>query len=164
MKIQLKKLKNNEKVFFFCFFYFAILYWFCHTSTWIRHRCTHVPHPEPPPTSRPIPLGHPSAPAPSIPYHASNLDWWFISHMILYVFQCHSPKSSHPHPLYSIVKQTQSYLRIKTCMSFYQILGYLRTRLRSASWGLMLFLWVWGSCSLNSWGSWRRSLRSTVRK
>ena len=27
--------------------YFTILYWFCHTSTWIRHRCTHVPHPEP---------------------------------------------------------------------------------------------------------------------
>ena len=81
--------------------YFTILYWFCHTSTWICHGCRRVPHPVPtshlpPPT---IPLGHPSAPAPSIRYHASNLDWWFISHMILYRFQCHSPKSSHPHPL-----------------------------------------------------------------
>ena len=28
--------------------YFTILYWFCHTSTWIRHRCICVPHPEPP--------------------------------------------------------------------------------------------------------------------
>ena len=28
--------------------YFTILYWFCHTSTWIRHGCTRVPHPEPP--------------------------------------------------------------------------------------------------------------------
>ena len=37
-----------------------------------------------------IPLGHPSAPAPSIQYHASNLDWWLISYMILYMFQCHS--------------------------------------------------------------------------
>ena len=44
----------------------------------------------------PIPLGHPSAPAPSILYHALNLDWRFISHMIIYMFQCHSPKSSHP--------------------------------------------------------------------
>ena len=35
-----------------------------------------------------IPLGHPSAPAPSILYHASNLDWWFVSCMILYMFQC----------------------------------------------------------------------------
>ena len=45
-----------------------------------------------------IPLGHPSAPAPSFLYPASNLDWWFISYMILYMFQCHSPKSSHPLP------------------------------------------------------------------
>ena len=46
-----------------------------------------------------IPLGRPSAPAPSIQYRASNLDWQFISYMILYMFQCHSPKSSHPLPL-----------------------------------------------------------------
>ena len=26
--------------------YFTILYWFCHTSTWIRHGCTRVPHPD----------------------------------------------------------------------------------------------------------------------
>ena len=36
------------------FFYFTILYWFCHTSTWIHHGCTRVPHPEPS-TSLPIP-------------------------------------------------------------------------------------------------------------
>ena len=67
-------------IFFFnliLFFNFTILYWFCHISTWIHHRYTRVPHPEPsshlPPRS--IPLGRPSAPAPSIQYHASNLDW-----------------------------------------------------------------------------------------
>ena len=32
-------------------------------------------------------------------YHASNLDWWLVSYMILYMFQCHFPKSSHPLPL-----------------------------------------------------------------
>ena len=82
----------------FFFFNFTILYWFCHISTWIRHRYTCVPHPEPssllPPCT--IPLGRPSAPAPRIQYHASNLDWRFISYMILYMFQCHSPKLSHP--------------------------------------------------------------------
>ena len=46
-----------------------------------------------------ISLGHSSAPAPSILYHASNLDWRFVSYMIVYMFQCHSPKSSHPLPL-----------------------------------------------------------------
>ena len=82
-------------------FYFTILYWFCHTSTWIHHRYTRVPHPEPLSllSLRTIPLGHFSAPAPSIQYHALNLDWRFISYMILYMFQCHSPKSSHPLPL-----------------------------------------------------------------
>ena len=82
--------------------YFTILYWFCHTSTWIRLGCTRAPHPEPPSHLPPhtITLGHPSAPAPSILYPASNLDWGFISYMILYMFQCHSPKSSHPLPLH----------------------------------------------------------------
>ena len=28
-----------------------------------------------------------------------NLDWRLISYMISYMFQCHSPKSSHPLPL-----------------------------------------------------------------
>ena len=77
-------------------FYFTILYWFCHTLTWICHEYTCVPHPEPPShiPPHPIPLGHPSAPAPSTLSHASNLDWWFISHMIIYRFQCHPP--NHP--------------------------------------------------------------------
>ena len=46
-----------------------------------------------------IPPGCLSAPAPSILYPASNLDRQFVSYMILYMFQCHSPKSSHPLPL-----------------------------------------------------------------
>ena len=28
-----------------------------------------------------------------------NLDWWSISHMVIYMFQCYSLKSSHPRPL-----------------------------------------------------------------
>ena len=87
--------------FFLTLFCFTVLYWFCHTLTWISHGCTWVPNPEPlshlPPHI--ISLDHPHAPAPSILYPASNLDWWFVSYMILYMFQCHSPKSSHPLPL-----------------------------------------------------------------
>ena len=62
-KLGLKHLNSrwiSAKRFFF-FFNFTILYWFCHISTWIRHRYTRVPHPEPscllPP--RTIPLGIP---------------------------------------------------------------------------------------------------------
>ena len=35
------------KIFKNYLFYFAILYWFCHTLTWIRHEYTCVPYPEP---------------------------------------------------------------------------------------------------------------------
>ena len=65
------------------------------------HGCTCVPHSELPShlLPHPIPLDHHSAPAPRILHQASNLDWRFISHMIIYMFQCHSPKLSHPLPL-----------------------------------------------------------------
>ena len=70
------------------YFYFTILYWICHTSTCIHHGYTRVPHPEPPSQLPPhtIPLGHLIAPAPSFLYPASNLDWQFVSYMILYMF------------------------------------------------------------------------------
>ena len=53
-----------------------------------------LPHPP-----HPIPLGHPSPPAPSTLSHALNLDWRSISHLIIHMFQCHSFKSSYPCPL-----------------------------------------------------------------
>ena len=64
-----------NRIFFFTLFYFTILYWFCHTLTWIHHGCTGVPNPEPPSHLPPhiISLDHPCAPAPSILYPASNI-------------------------------------------------------------------------------------------
>ena len=60
----------------------------------------------------PIHLGHPSAPALSTLYHASNLDWHFLSHMIIYMFQCHSPKPSHP----CLLPQSPKYCSIHLCL------------------------------------------------
>ena len=40
--------QNFFLIFIFTLFYFTVLYWFCHTLTWIRHGCTWVPNPEPP--------------------------------------------------------------------------------------------------------------------
>ena len=80
----------------------------------------------PPPTSLPgpIPLGHPSALAPSILYPASNLDWRFISYMILYVFQCHSLKSSHPHPLPQSPKVCSIHLCLFCCLTYRVIVTF----------------------------------------
>ena len=76
-------------------------------------------NPTPPP--RIIPLGHPSAPAPSIQYHASTLDWWFVSYMILCMFQCHSPKSSHLFPLPLSPKDCSIHLCLFCCLSHIEL-------------------------------------------
>ena len=57
------------------------------------------------------------APAPSILYSASNLDWWFISCMI-YMFQCHSPKSPHPLPLPQSPKDCSIHLCLFCCLAY----------------------------------------------
>ena len=78
------------------------------------------PIPNPPPSTLPItiPLGRPSAPAPSNQYHALNLDWRFVSYMILYMFQCHSPKSSHPLPLPQGPKDCSTHLCLFCCLAY----------------------------------------------
>ena len=65
-----------------------------------------------------ISLGHPSAPAQSIMYPASNLDWRFISFMILYMFQCHSPKSSCPLPLPQSPNVCSIHLCLFCCLAY----------------------------------------------
>ena len=112
-------------IFIFTLFYFTILYWFCHTLTWIHHGCTCVPKHEPPSHLPPhnISLGHPHAPAPSILYPASDIDWRFVSYMIVYMFQCHSPKSSHPLPLPQSPKVRSTHLCLFCCLAYRVIIA-----------------------------------------
>ena len=84
----------------FIYFNWSIItlqYCFCHTSTLISHRYTCVlpilniplpPDPIPPGCHRALTLG-------ALP-HALNLHWSYLSHMIMYMFQCYFFKSSHP--------------------------------------------------------------------
>ena len=92
---------------------------FCYILTWISHGCTCVLHPEPlshlPP--HPIPLGHPSAPSLNALSHALNLDWLSVSHKIIYMFQCHSLKSSHPHLLPQSPKDRSIHLCLFCCLT-----------------------------------------------
>ena len=114
-----RKGQNPFLLFFFQFYLFIfLLYNVVLVLPYIDMNlpwCTCVPHPEPPShlPPHPIPLGHPSAPAPSTLYHASNMDWQFILHMIFCMFKCHSPY----HPTLALshgVQKTVQYI----CVSF----------------------------------------------
>ena len=119
-------------IFLTFYFYFIILYWFCHTLTRIHHRCTCDPKHEPPSHLPPynISLGPPGAQAPSILYLASDIDWRFDSYMIVFqyfnymiVFQCHSPKSSHPLPLPLSPKVRYTHLCLFCCLAYRVIIA-----------------------------------------
>ena len=93
--------------------YFTILHWFFHTSTWIHHGCTRVPHPEPPSHLPPstISLGHPSAAAPRILYQT-----WTGDSFIIWYYTCfHALPPNHPAlSLSHRVQKTVLYI----CVSF----------------------------------------------
>ena len=106
-------------IFYFIFLlYFTLQYCIGFAIHWYESAIW-VPNPEPPSHHPPhiISLGHPSAPAPSILYPVSNLDWWFISYMTVYMFQCHSPTSSHPLPLPQSPKDCSIHLRLFCCLA-----------------------------------------------
>ena len=65
-----------------------------------------------------IPLGCPNAPALSALFHALNLDWSSISHMVIYMFQCSSLKSSHPCLLPQSPKVCSLYLCLFCCLAY----------------------------------------------
>ena len=58
---------QHQSFFFYFFFFLIYCSGCCHTSKWISHGFTCVPHPDPPSylPLHPIPLGLPSAPGPS---------------------------------------------------------------------------------------------------
>ena len=84
------------------------------------HGCTCVPHSETPSNLPPHPilLGCPSTPAVNALFHASNFDWSSISHMVIYMFQYYSLKSSHPHLLPQSPKVCSLYLCFFCCLAY----------------------------------------------
>ena len=86
-------------IFISTLFYFTILYWFLPyidmNPPWV-YMCspswTAPPTFLPIPSLRVIPMHQPQAPC--IMHQTWTGD--FVSHMIIYMFQCHSPKSYHP--------------------------------------------------------------------
>ena len=106
----------------FCFFFFLrfkmfYFYFFFKILKSLILTCVpkHEPHSHLPPHN--ISLGHPHAPAPSMLYPASDIDWRFNSYMIVDMLECHSPKSSHPRPLPQSPKVCSLHLRLFCCLT-----------------------------------------------
>ena len=117
---------------------------FCHTLTWIIHGCTCAPHPEPLshlPT-HPIPQGHPSAPALSTLLHALNLDWWSVSHMLIYIFQCYSVKSSHPRLLPQSPKDCSIHLCLFCCLAYRVIITIFLNSIYMCQYTILVFFFL----------------------
>ena len=73
---------------------------FCHTSPWISHRYTYVPS-----ILNLLPPSHPIRPhrlsqstGLSFLCYTATSHELSVSHMFMYIFQCYSCNSSHPHP------------------------------------------------------------------
>ena len=79
---------------------------------------SHCPEPHSHFHPHPIPVGCRSARGLSALFHASILDRSSISHMVIYMFQCYSLKSSHPHLLPQSPKVCSLYLCLFCCLAY----------------------------------------------
>ena len=71
-----------------------------------------------PPPSASYPSGLTQFTALSALLHASNLDWSSVSHIVIYLFQCCSLKSSHPCLLLQSPKVCSLHLCLFICLAY----------------------------------------------
>ena len=105
---------------------------------------TCVPKHEPPSHLPPhnISLGHPYAPAPSILYPASDIDWRFNSYMIVYMLECHSPKSSHPLPLPLSPKVRYTQLCLLSCLAYRVVIAIFLNSIYMYQYTVLVFFFL----------------------
>ena len=109
---------GKYSILLFFFFYFTILYWFCHTSTWIHHGCICVPHPEssshiPVPSLWVIPVHQPQV---SCILHRT----WTGDSFLIWYYTCFNAILSN-HPILSLSHRVQRcyiHLRLFSCFAY----------------------------------------------
>ena len=97
-----------------------------------------TPLPIPP---HPIPQDHPSASALSTPSHVLNLDWRSVSHMIIYMFQCYSFKSSHPR-LLKTPKDCSIHLCLFCCLAYMVIVTIFLDSIYTCKYTILVFFFL----------------------
>ena len=81
---------------------------FCHTLTWFSHGFTSLPNPS----------GSSRCTSPEHLSHASNLGWWSVSPLIIYMFRCCSLEISHPRLLPQSPKACSVHLCLFFCFAY----------------------------------------------
>ena len=112
-----EKTREFQKNIYFCF---TILWWFLpyiHMNQPWMNMCSPSWTLLPPPSSS-HPSGSSQCTSPGHPVSCINLDWWSISHMIVYMFQCSSLKSSHPRLLPPSPKVYSLHLCLFCCLTY----------------------------------------------
>ena len=126
------------------------------------------PHPEPRFLLRPhsIPLRYPRALALSALFHASNLHWSSSLHMVMYMFQCYSLKSSHPLLLSQSPKACSLHL-CRFCCPAYRIIATIFLNsiyMRSYPVFAFLFLTFFTLCYRRLWHIYTMECYSAVKR
>ena len=98
----------------------------------------------------PIPLGCPSAPALSALLHASHLDWLSISHMVMYMFQCCSLKSSHPCLLPQSAKVCSLHLCLFCCLAYKVIVTIFLNSIYMHEYTVLMLFFLSSLCIIGS--------------
>ena len=90
----------------------------------------------------PIPQSHPSALAQSTLSHASNLDWRSVSHMVIYMLQCYSLKSSHRCLLPQNPKICSLHLCLFCCLTYRVIVMMFLNSIYMCKYTVLVFFFL----------------------
>ena len=96
------------------------------------------------PPSPSHPSGSSQCTSPEHPSHASNLGWWSVSPLIVYLFQCCSLRTSHPCLLPQSPKVCSVHMCLFSCFAYWVIITiflifFIFSSLRKY-WGKMYFI------------------------
>ena len=123
-------LKVLPSLFVFIFFQFIFIRWRLMTLQYCSGFLPYIDMNQPwiymcSPSWSPIPPPSPSHPSgcfqctsPEHPSNASNLDWWSVSPLIVYLFQCCSLWTSHPRLLPQSLKICSVHLCLFFCFAY----------------------------------------------
>ena len=90
----------------------------------------------------PIPRGCPSTLALSALFHALNLDWRSVSHMVIHMFQCYSLKSSQPRLLPPSPKVSSLYLCLFCCLTYRVIITIFLNSIYMCLYTVLVFFFL----------------------